>query len=112
MYQKDNFHRQQRLVHEWANNFKHYSKSMTNVRFSTFQAIAFRALKSITKYGQFFKRDGSIIRNLKTASGQIITDQELVNSEQVGVLIHEMNFMNLKGFLKKGVRAASTISSL
>ncbi len=68
-----------KLLQEWKSNFQTYSKSVSKLRFSSFQAIAFSALKTITKYDQFFKRDGSIIKNLKTSNGELITDPDLVS---------------------------------
>ncbi len=80
----ENFHiiiptNKNKLIQEWKANYQTYAKSVSKLRFSSFQAIAFSALKATTKYDQFFKRDGSIIKNLKTPDGQLINDPDLVS---------------------------------
>jgi len=70
---------QTRLLQEWTKDFKNLAKDVTNLRFTPFQALAFSKLRTITKYDQFYKRDGSIAQNLRTQDGSIITDKDQVS---------------------------------
>lgn len=68
-----------RLIKEWMNDYRSFAKSTTDLRFSTFQGLAFRLLRSITKYDQLQKRDGSVINAIKDENGNTITDPNIVS---------------------------------
>ncbi len=67
------------LLNNWINDFNSFANSITSLRFSAFQGLAFGKLRTITKYNQFQKRDGSIIKTLKDTSGTIVTNSEEVD---------------------------------
>jgi len=69
---------QQRLLSEWIKDYAIFARSASQLRFSSFQGLAFRTIRSITKYDQFYKRDGSIIKVIKDEEDRIITDPSLV----------------------------------
>ena len=70
---------QKRLLVDWINDYLTFARSVSELRFSTFQGLAFKMLRSITKYDQFHKRDGSIIKTLKDQRGNIIVDPNSVS---------------------------------
>ena len=72
-------HDQERLLSDWMNDYLIFAKSVADLRFSAFQGLAFKTLQIITKYDQFHKRDGSVIKSLKDQHGDIITDPSLVS---------------------------------
>ena len=65
------------IINEWIQNFKEHAKSIVNLRFTTFQAIAFSALRSITKYNSLYKRDASIISCLENNGETCINQGEI-----------------------------------
>ena len=69
---------QKRLLNDWIQDYLTFAKSVTELRFSIFQGLAFKVLRSITKYDQFHKRDGSVIKALKDHDGHIISDPNLI----------------------------------
>lgn len=77
---------QKRLLSDWINDYLTFAKSVTNLRFSVFQGLAFRMLRSVTKYDQFHKRDGSIIKVIKDNNNQIITDSNMVSKSLISHL--------------------------
>lgn len=69
---------QKRLLNDWIQDYQTFAKSVTELRFSIFQGLAFKVLRSITKYDQFHKRDGSVIKALKDHDDHIISDPDII----------------------------------
>ncbi len=68
-----------RLLKEWIDSYFTFAQSAASLRFTTFQGFAFRVIRSVTKYDQFQKRDGSIIKAVKDDNGDIINDPGCVS---------------------------------
>ena len=70
---------QDKLLSEWKQDFLNLVKNTTTLRFSPFQKLAFRCIKSLTKYDCLAKRDGSILNIVRDEAGTLITDSALVS---------------------------------
>ncbi len=81
----------QRLLEDWTKDYLNFAKSACQLRFSSFQGLDFKILRRVTKYDQFYKRDGSIISVLKDQSGNTITNPVLVSKCIVDHLQSEDN---------------------
>ena len=65
-------------VTSWIKKFSLFASMTSLMRFSIYQGEAFKILRKVTKYDQFLKRDGSIVSTIRSNSGPLITDQEIV----------------------------------
>jgi len=65
-------------VKQWIEDFKAMFIGVVEDRFSENQGFAFAMMRSITKYDQFQKRDGSIISCLKLPCDTVTADSESV----------------------------------
>jgi len=65
-------------VTSWIKKFSLFASMTSLMRFSIYQGEAFKILRKVTKYDQFLKRDGSIVSTIRSNSGPLITDQEVV----------------------------------
>ena len=70
---------QKSLLTNWINDYLSFAKSTTELRFSAFQGLAFKVLRSVTKYDQFQRRDGSIIKAIRDSNDGVTTDPDLVS---------------------------------
>ncbi len=68
-----------RLINEWISDYKTFTKSVASLRFTAFQGFAFNKLRSITKYDQFQRRDGSIINIIRDQDDNIRTNTDEVH---------------------------------
>jgi len=83
-----------KLIKEWIEDFKVFSKEISEKRFSIEQGTAFRTLKNITKYDQFMKRDGSIITSIRMNDETITSDPSKVNRALLDVLRDNEQFLD------------------
>ena len=67
------------LIKEWIEDFRRFAQQASELRFTEFQGKAFKILRSVTKYDQHMKRDGSIISVIRDADGRVITQETEVH---------------------------------
>jgi len=73
------------LVKAWIKDFELFAHEISYLRFSEMQGFAFKIMRSVTKYDQFLKRDGSIIICLKDQN-EFITETNLVSQKLIQFL--------------------------
>ena len=74
------------LIRDWLENFINFASQVACLRFTSFQGKAFQIIRTITKYDQFLKRDGSIITVIKDSNGTIVTNPSNVQENLIQYL--------------------------